>query len=68
MTKAKITNKNGFKCAPEGHTVVTFPFGEIVEGQVAEWAIADRSASALFPPKKKRKPSTKALGAAPENK
>ena len=47
--RAKITAKEGFMCAPQGHTVVTFAYGEVVEGQVAEWALADRAASALLP-------------------
>ena len=30
-------------------------FGEIVEGQVAEWAIADHAAQAMFDPREKTK-------------
>ena len=48
MKKAKITNKDGYKCAPAGHTVVTIPFGTVVEGKVAEWALADKAAKAMF--------------------
>lgn len=55
MKKARITRKEGFKCAPQGHTVVTIPFGEEVEGKVAEWALADRAASAIFDPVKEKK-------------
>ena len=50
IKRAKITKKDGYKCAPKGHTVETFAFGEIVEGQVAEWAIADHAAQAMFNP------------------
>ncbi len=56
MTKhAKITMQGGYKCAPEGHTVVTFGEGVIVEGKVAEWAIADHAAQAMFNPVKEKK-------------
>lgn len=48
MSKARITDKAGFKCAPEGHTVVTIPFGSIVEGEIAEWALAAHKASRMF--------------------
>lgn len=60
--KAKITSKEGYRCAPEGHTVVRFGFGEIVTGKVAEWALADGAAKRMFERKKKD------AGAAPENK
>ena len=61
--KARITKKDGYKCCPNGHTAETFPFGAEVSGVVAEWALADNAAKALFPRKRK-----KAHGAAPENK
>jgi hypothetical protein len=48
MPKAKITKKDGYKCAPNGHTVVTYPFGSEVDGQVAEWALAAHAASRVF--------------------
>jgi hypothetical protein len=64
MTKAKITKKNGYKCAPNGNRVETFPFGEVVTGQVADWALADHAASRMFDPVKEKKvvtpPETKA--------
>lgn len=64
MSKAKITRPDGFRCAPEGHTVITIPCGTIVEGQVAEWALADRAASRMFDPRTETKvespPETKA--------
>ena len=43
--KAKITDPKGFRCAPEGHTVVTFPHGAEVVGQVAKWAVDMGAAS-----------------------
>lgn len=48
MTKAKITAAQGYPCAPDGHTVITIPCGTVVEGQIAEWALADRCASRLM--------------------
>ena len=56
MTKAKITNADGYKCAPLGYRLEYFAFGEIVEGQVAEWAVQDRAASRVIEkrPYKKR--------------
>ncbi len=55
MKRAKITKQGGYKCAPQGHTVVTFAEGSTVEGQVAEWAIADHAAQAMFDPVKEKK-------------
>ncbi len=55
MGKAKITKKDGYRCAPQGHTVVDFPFGTEVTGQVAEWALADHAAKRLFDPRKETK-------------
>lgn len=55
MATAKITKKDGYKCAPQGHTVVEFPFGEEVTGQVAEWALADQAAKRLFDPREETK-------------
>ena len=37
--KAEITSPQGFRIAPEGHTVLTFKCGEIVAGMVAEEAV-----------------------------
>jgi hypothetical protein len=37
--KAEITAPQGFRIAPEGHTVVTFEAGQIVTGKIAEEAI-----------------------------
>jgi hypothetical protein len=55
IKRAKITKQGGYKCAPAGHTVVIFDEGMIVEGQVAEWAIADHAAQAMFNPVKETK-------------
>ena len=55
MKKAKITKNGGYKCAPSGHTVITVPFGTVVDGQIAEWALADKAASAMFDPVADRK-------------
>lgn len=38
--KAKITAPNGFRIAPEGHTVVLLKQGDIVEGNIAAIAIS----------------------------
>ena len=37
--RAKIIAPAGFRIAPEGHTVVTFKDGDVVEGMIAEIAI-----------------------------
>ena len=39
MTKAKITAQLGWRYAPEGHTVVTLPWGTEIEGRFAQIAI-----------------------------
>lgn len=49
MTKVKITHRDGYRCAPYGHTVETFAFGDIVDGRAAELALAAGAASPLFP-------------------
>ena len=53
--QAKITKPGGYKCAPGGHTVETFQEGQIVSGQVAEWALADKAASRMFDPREETK-------------
>jgi len=67
--RAKITKTDGYDCCPEGHTAVHFACGSIVTGQVAEWAVADRAASAMFdpvletkitPPLKTKRPKSRA--------
>ena len=49
MSKAKIISKDGYKCAPEGHTVIHYKFGDIVEGKAADWAVAAQCAKRLKP-------------------
>lgn len=51
MTTAKITKKDGYRCAPNGATVEVFLYGDIVTGRVAEWALADHAASRMFDPR-----------------
>lgn len=65
MSKAKITCDGGYTCCPDGHTPTTFAKGEVVNGEVAEWALADRAASRLMD--KKSPPKNKAM-TPPENK
>lgn len=64
MTQAKITKQEGYRCAPDGARVVTFGFGEIVTGKVADWALADGAAQRMFEPREETKieavPETKA--------
>lgn len=55
IKRAKITAKDGYKCAPTGCKVEVFPFGSIVDGKVADWALADKSASAMFDPREETK-------------
>jgi len=42
--EAKITKEGGYLCAPAGHTVMHFLLGQIVNGRVAELALADGAA------------------------
>lgn len=55
MTQAKITKKDGYRCSPNGFTIETFAFGQIVEGRVAQWALDDRAAQRLFDPREETK-------------
>lgn len=48
MADAKITARNGYRCAPDGVTVQHFAFGDTVDGIVAAWAIADGYAEAII--------------------
>lgn len=60
MTKAaRITADDGFKCAPDGHTTIKVPKGDLVYGKIAEAAIKAKKAKAH---------EVKAEAAAPENK
>jgi hypothetical protein len=63
MTQAIITKENGYKCAPNGVTVLHFAKGETVFGRVAELALQDAAAE-LFEPRT----DTQAIKAAPETK
>jgi hypothetical protein len=47
MAKAIITAHNGYRCAPDGAVVVRFGCGDMVDGRVAEWAVADGAAQYL---------------------
>ena len=51
MTQAKITCKEGYRCAPDGVRVEVFAFESVVAGKVAEWAIADGAARRMFDPR-----------------
>ena len=68
MSKAKVTKADGYSCAPKGSIVVTFPYGEIVEGQVADWACADGAAKRMFEKKLSPKINNKKLNPKMENK
>lgn len=48
MADAKITARNGYRCAPDGVTVQHYAFGDEVAGIVAAWAIADGYAEAII--------------------
>lgn len=45
--RAEITAPNGFRIAPEGHTVLTFKCGDLVEGAIAEEAVASGMAKRI---------------------
>lgn len=49
--KVEITKEGGYNCAPRGAVVEHFPKGEIVTGQVAEWALADKAGTEVKPEK-----------------
>lgn len=51
--RAEITAPDGFRCAPEGHTTITIPCGEVVTGHVAKWALDDGAAKRMGKPKRK---------------
>lgn len=52
--RAKITDKNGYTIALDGHRVTTFAYGDIVEGYVAEKAVRAHRACAMFPEVEKK--------------
>lgn len=62
--RAEIISASGFRCAPEGHTVVTFKLGAIIEGEPAIWAV-DAGAAVWLPAEDDRE---KKVGTAPERK
>lgn len=45
--KAEITSPQGFRIAPEGHTVLTFKCGDVVTGVIAEEAILAGAAARI---------------------
>jgi len=47
--QAKITYTGGYRCAPDGHTVQLFKLGQIVEGEVADWAVDENYAIWIKP-------------------
>lgn len=51
-----------YRCAPRGSVVEVFRKGDVVEGRVAEWAIAAKAA------RKTPVKETRNMGGAPENK
>lgn len=55
MTTAKITKRDGYKCAPNGSIVEFFPFGAVVTGVVAEFALQDHAAHRMFDPREAAK-------------
>lgn len=57
QTQVKVTAEGGFTCAPNGHTVVNFPKGTILDDQLAEWAIADKKAARIM-----QAPESKVVG------
>jgi len=46
--RAEVIAPNGFRCAPKGHTIVTFKLGAIIEGNAAIWAV-DAGAAVWLP-------------------
>ena len=51
MTTARITRKEGYRCAPNGSVVEVFAFGTVVSGRVAGWALADGAAQTVHDPR-----------------
>lgn len=51
--RAKIITP--FRMAPEGHTVVLFPEGMIVEGRIAQAALEAHAACRMFDPVEEKK-------------
>lgn len=55
MVSAKITKREGYRCAPNGSVVQVFAFGAMVNGKVAEWALRDHAAQRMFDPREEVK-------------
>lgn len=53
MKRAILTTD--YKCAPNGYQVRTFARGQIVEGDVARWAIEDGCAEIVTDPREETK-------------
>lgn len=53
--KARITRQPSYRCSPGGAVVETFPFGAVVTGQVARWAVDDGAAIHLYDPREETK-------------
>jgi hypothetical protein len=52
VIRAKITAEGGFNCRPpDAIKVQNIPQGEIVEGQIAEWALRAKAARRMMAPK-----------------
>lgn len=70
--RAKITRKEGYRCAPHGSVVEFFPCGSIVSGKVADCALEDHAAARMFDPREETKPAaaveTKAKRGRPRKK
>jgi len=56
--KAEIT-KDVYRCAPEGHTTLTFSKGDTVDGRAAEMAISDKAARRIDGQHPKKNPNPK---------
>lgn len=52
----KVTLTRNYKCAPEGHTTLSFSKGDTVDGKAAEMALADKAAK-KDTPKRNPKPA-----------
>lgn len=72
MLQARITRKEGYRCAPRGSVVEVFPFGVVVTGRAAECALEDHAAARVFDPREETKPAapveTKAKRGRPRKK
>ena len=53
--QVRITNPKGYMAAANGFTVVNYPFGSIVNGNVAAWAIEDKAGEFVLQPELENK-------------